>query len=144
MKIRKWLTSVLLTMVATMCFSIPAFANEAVTRDASDSKIPNQFIGYTSGVNTSIRNKDDDSWHYIYNTSGFRLWVVSRSNPDNVNRTRGSKAIVDNGEFFITNYVWESGNRACHLNITSANSGTSGFASGWWSPDSVGSYPVVN
>ena len=144
MKKRKWLASVLLTMVATMSLSIPAFAGEPETRTAEDSTIPSTYVGYISGFNTDIREKDNYSYHYIRNDSGFSLCVLSKSYSDRVNRTQNGRAIVPSGEYFIANYVKESGKNECFLNITSAYSGLSGFASGAWSPDSVGSYPVVN
>lgn len=59
MKKRKWLASVLLTMVATMSLSIPAFAGEPETRTAEDSTIPSTYVGYISGFNTDIREKDN-------------------------------------------------------------------------------------
>ena len=144
MRKRKWLTSVLLAMVATMSLSVPAFAGEPETRKIRDSTIPSTYVGYISGFNTDIREKDDKSYHYMKNDSGFNLCVLSRSYPDRVNRTQNSKAIVPSGEYFIANYVKENGKNQCFLNVTSAHSGLSGYASGAWSPDSVGNYPIVN
>lgn len=144
MKKRKWLASVLLAMAATMSLSVPAFADEPVVMSAVDSTIPSTYVGYISGFNTDIRVKEDKSYHYMKNDSGFNLCVLSRSYPDRVNRTRNSKAIVPSGEYFITNSVKEDGQNKCFLNVTSAYSGLSGYASGAWSPDSVGSYPIVN
>ena len=143
MKKRKWLASVLLTMIATMSLSIPAFADEPVTLDASDSTIRTTFVGYTSGFDTDTRRKDDYSYHYINNTSGIYLGVVPKAS-DGTNCTQNGRAVVPSGEFFIANYVKENGKNYCKLYITAANQGTYGYASGKWSPDSVGSYPVVN
>lgn len=143
MRKRKWLASILLAMVVTMSLNIPVFADEPVTIDASNSTIRRTFAGYTSGFNTNLRRKDDDSYHYINNTSGFYLGVVSKASDDS-NCTRNGRAVVTVGEYFITNYVKENGKNYCRLYITAAYSGTSGYVTGEWSPDSVGSYPIVN
>lgn len=119
--------------------SLPVFAS------AHDSTIPHTFIGYSysSGLNTDVRAKEDKTWNYVNNTSGFNLWVETHAT-DGSNQTKGGHAIVPTGQYFITNYVKETHHDYCYLNITTANQGTSGWLSGAWSPDSVGSYPVVN
>lgn len=145
MKKRKWLTSVFLTMAATMCLSIPVFAGEPETRaNTGNTQIPKEFIGYASGLNAETRIKMDESFHYIHNTSGFDLKVISKAGIGDSNQTRNGYAIVPGGEYFIANYVHENSKINCYLNIMTARYGTSGYAQGWWSPDSVGSYPIVN
>lgn len=143
MRKRKWLARVLLAVVATMSLSVPVFADEPVTIDATDSTIYTKFVGYTSGFDTNLRKKEDKSFHYINNTSSLYLGVISKSS-DGDNCTQGGRAVVPIGEYFIANYVKENGKNYCRLFITAAYPGTSGYASGAWSPDSVGSYPVVN
>lgn len=146
MKRKKWLLGSILTMAIVMSLSVPALANNQESRSSSDSTFPSPFIGYaiTSGYKTGLREKENDSYHYIKNTSGFNLWVISEGYPGYKNVTNGGHAIVPNGEYFITNFVSEKGYSKCRLNITTASSGTSGYLTGAWSPDSVGSYPVVN
>lgn len=145
-KKQKWLAGTVLTMGLMMGLSVSAVASDPTTRSAKDSTFPRVFIGYDygDGYNTSIRSKEDDSYNYVMNTSGFNLWVVTKAGTDNSNVTRGSYAIIPNGEWFITNYVYERGYRSCYLDITTAKSGVFGYLSGKWSPDSVGNYPVAN
>lgn len=145
MKKRKWLKSIALTIAATMCLSIPVFAEEPEARgNIQNTQIPEEFIGYASGLNTEWRWKLDDSFHYIQNTSGFDLRVVSKAHSDDSNQTRNGYALVPCGEYFIANFVHENSKINCYLYIRTSRYGTSGYASGWWSPDSVGSYPVAN
>lgn len=146
MRKTKWLMGSLLSLVLVVALEVPAFAKEPETRTIEDSTFPTRFIGYStsSGYNTILRGKDDKSYHYIMNTSGFNLWVISKAGRDKSNQTIGGHAIVPNGEWFIANLIKERGYSTCYLNITTATSGTSGYLSGKWSPDSVGNYPVVN
>lgn len=140
----KRLVGVILAMAMIMSFSIPVFASEPETRSSVDSTIPRTFIGYSSGLDTGTRYKEDYSYIYISNTAGFNLKVVAKATVNNSNQTRGKYAIVPIGEYFITNSVRENGYDRCFLNIKTATVGTSGYVTGKWSPDSVGSYPVVN
>ena len=133
-------------MCAVMSLGVSVFAGEPETRSAEDSYFPTAFIGYalSSGVNTPSRVKENGTWHYVMNNSGFDLWVISKTS-DGANHTKGNHAIVPGGEWFVTNYVYENrGRTRCYLNLTSAKAGVSGYLSGKWSPDSVGSYPVAN
>lgn len=57
--------------------------------------------------------------NYVMNTSGFDLWVISYDRYYN-NRTRGLRAIIPCGEWFITNSVFEDHGYVrdeCRLNI---------------------------
>ncbi|WP_251389234.1 hypothetical protein [Mediterraneibacter agrestimuris] len=148
MKKRKSAVCGLLTMCITMGLGTSVFAGEPETRATWDSYFKEDFIGYstTQAHETPMRWKDNDSYHYVMNTSGFNLWVISYDRYYN-NRTRGLRAIVPGGEWFITNSVFEDHGYVrdeCRLNITSATSGVSGYLKGKWSPDSIGSYPVAN
>lgn len=129
--------------------TLPVFAQGPTTRTAHDSDIPRTFIGYSynSGYNTyPVRDKDNNSYIYIYllNNSGFNLWVVAKSGSGaNCMRNGNGHAIVPTGQYFVTNFVRERGYTNCYLNLTTAQSGTSGYVQGAWSPDSVGSYPIA-
>ena len=70
-----------------------------------------------------------------YNNTSIRTWV-----PENV----GGKAVVlTNGEWLIRQYVYEDNCNNARLHFT-LYAGNPGWARGWWSPDSVGSYTYAN
>ena len=146
MRKTKKLMSGIIAMGMAIALSIPVFADEVVPMSAVDSDFPTPFIGYTSSksYNTGTRSKDNTTYNYVLNTSGFDLWVITRAGRDKSNQTKNGHAIVKSGEWFIANYVREKGYTSCFLNITTATSGTSGYLRGKCSPDSVGSCPVAN
>ena len=81
---------------------------------------------------------------YIYNQSGFDLWVQSLTSGD-INKTVNGRAIIPSGtQRRIRNTIKESGYLQCKLGITSAKSGVSGRVSGKWSPDCAGTYQAAN
>lgn len=127
----------LVLAMSICCMSVPVCA-----KNNTDTVLPNKKIAfaYSSAAETSLRVKEDDSSHYIRNDSGFNLWVLSK-NAAGTNRTYKNHAIVENGERSIYNSVYESGDRKCKLNITTANSSVSGRLVGVWSPDCYGSVP---
>ena len=142
-KVKK-LMSGILAMGMAIALSIPVAADEAMPMSAIDFKFPARFISYSNSYNSVIRSKEDVSYNYVNNTSGFDLWVVTKAGTDKSNQTKNGHAIVPRGAWFIANYVYENGYRSCFLNVTTATSGTSGTLRGEGSPDSVGSYPVAN
>lgn len=93
---------------------------------------------------SDTRYKDDDSYHYVMNNSGFDLWVMSKVKQNGSSLVKGGHAIVPGGEWFITNFVFENNYRTCFLDITASKSGVSGNLKGKWSTDSVGYYPIAN
>nr|WP_296957443.1 DUF2712 domain-containing protein [uncultured Mediterraneibacter sp.] len=113
--------------------------------NVTDKPLPNKKISFdfSTAAKTNLEYKRDDTSHYIKNTSGFNLWVRSLSSTG-ANCTLRKHAIVQTGEWFIYNTVYEKGYSKCRLDITTAASGVSGNLKGYWSPDSVGSYPVAN
>lgn len=118
---------------------IPVQAN-----NHTDSSLPTQYISSTTYVQTGLRDKEDDTYHYIYNTCSLEVRVISYSQQNN-NCTKGSYAVIPSGaQRFITNYVYEWGYRNCKLSIRSNISGASTTLSGYWSPDSIGSCIVAN
>lgn len=128
--------------IATICLTT-VMPFSVLAGNIGDSKLPEKFISYTGWADTSYRNKNDYTSHYIMNNSGFDLWVISQ-NVDKKNLTVRGHAIVRGGEWFIYNKIKEKGFNSCRLHISTATSGTSGKLSGKWSPDSVGNYPVAN
>lgn len=60
-----------------------------------------------------------------------------------INKNVGGKSVtVPIGQWFIRQTVYESGGRSARLKFT--RYATDGRIKGKWSPDSVGSYPIVN
>lgn len=131
----------LVLAMSICCMSVPVCA-----KNNTDTILPSKIVGYgfNAAANTELRRKEDSSFHYIKNNSGFDLYVRSMNGALTVNYTNGNKAIVPGGQYFISNWVYERGAQYCKLNIISAKSGVTGRVNGLWSPDSVGSYPVVN
>lgn len=130
-----------LLMAATIgCTSLTSLA-----ANTGDTNFPIKAIGfqYSAAAQTQLRDKQDKTSHYVYNMSGFNLWIRSLAS-NNVNCTYKEYAIVQPGEWFIWNTVRENGYTQCKLDITTAQAGSTGILSGKWSPDSVGSYPVAN
>mgnify|MGYP004476932643 FL=1 len=124
-----------------ICTSMSAFAQNNV-----DTELPNKKVAfaYSTAADTALRRKEDSTSHYIKNTSGFDLWVVSK-NSAGVNRTYKNHAIIPTTkEWSIYNSVFESGDQYCKLSITSAKSGVSGYVKGVWSPDCYGYVSPAN
>lgn len=80
-KVKK-LMSGILAMGMAIALSIPVAADEAMPMSAIDSKFPAQFISYSKSYNSVIRSKEDVSYNYVNNTSGFDLWVVTKAGTD--------------------------------------------------------------
>lgn len=110
----------------------------------TDRKIPKQYVSSSHWATTDYADKQDATSHYIYNACGLRVRVVSYAQ-NGANCTNNSYAVISaNSKRFIFNSVWEDGYRNCRLSIRADVSGSSGNVTGWWSPDSIGSYPVAN
>lgn len=137
---RKKLLTLMLVLSATFATAMPVSA-----KNNNDINFPTKKIGFSSSqaFHTGYAAKEDKSSHYIKNTSGFNLLVISQA-PGGRNCTNKNRAIIPTAERFIYNQIYEWGYRSCRLKITTANSGTSGYLKGCWSPDSVGNYPVAN
>lgn len=58
------------------------------------------------------------------------------------NETIGGTVLLKKGQWFIRQLVYENGGRSARLKLQRVS--TNGIVSGMWSPDSVGSYPIVN
>ncbi len=136
---KKKLISLGLVLGVTLVTSVTTHANN------SDTSLPYVKVGFqfSQAKATPVRAKDNYTSHYIKNTSGFNLWVQSQTS-SGINKTHNGHAIIPVAERFIYNNIKEDKYHSCKLSITTATSGTSGYISGLWSPDSVGSYPVAN
>ena len=113
--------------------------------NTGDMPLPNKLIGfsYSQAAITLERPKSDASSNYVQNTSGFDLWVESRT-PSGKNLTVNGHAIVPTAKRRVRNNIYESGYRSCKLWINTTKSGTTGYLTGGWSPDCAGDYPAAN
>lgn len=139
MKIIKKISATLLVLSLSIATVLPVYAN-----NHGDTKLPSQYISSTTYVHTELRDKYDDSYHYMYNKCSIEVSVISYSQQDNNCTNHGYALIPANSKRFISNYVYEWGYRNCKLSIRSNISGASTTLSGYWSPDSIGSYIVAN
>lgn len=149
MKKFKWIMGSILSLGMVATLALPVCAQEPTARSATDSTIPSRFISYTTEYNTDHRQKDTSGYIYLKNDAGFNLWVIAKASVNSANcmsrdpNNYYAHSIVPTGQYFLTNYVIERGYGNCYLNLTTATSGTSGYVKGAWSPDSVGSYPII-
>ncbi|WP_314061017.1 hypothetical protein [uncultured Vagococcus sp.] len=74
---KKKLVALLLILGLSSVVGSPVYANNHV-----DKPLPSKKIGFefSQAADKYLENKEDDSYHYIKNTSGFNLWVRSFSN----------------------------------------------------------------
>ena len=147
MKVKKLMSKISLALalgvIASGVSTIPAYAANIKDKEF------NFRVGYdstTQAGETTERAKEDSSSVYI-KPSNYRdlcIKTFGYRNGSWNNDTKNGYAIVTKGEWLIHNYIYERGSRSAKLNITTATPGTSGIATGVWSPDSVGSYTVAN
>lgn len=99
-------------------------------------------------ANTSGRAKQNASSTYIkcnqLPNGGFQVYVdgATSSTGSWIDRTIGQPKVTRTGEFLINQLVYENGERYARLGGFSL--GASKSAKGDRSPDSAGSYPVLN
>ena len=100
------------------------------------------FSNMNSVAYTSWYNKNNDSYVYIYPTSGPKIKYTVQGIRGGVVGTRsGTYAIPQGVQASVTNYVNENGDIQARLKfnrITTANVDTTGM----WSPDSTGIYTI--
>lgn len=119
--------------------------------NASDTPI-NFKVGYyyAQAGRTASRQKTNATSVYIKSTTSFDLYIRTFGSDDLVewsNLTKGSYARIPKGEWFIKNYIYEVFGKYAnaYLDITKYEvSETMSYATGLWSPDSVGKYPSAN
>lgn len=140
-------------IAATAFTAAPAMANEA-TPDAGvlpatteDQPYFFTFSGYGATQGTEPAGKDDDSASYI-NVNNMTIYDVHLyidgidANENYINSTVGGYAyLVDPGQWWIHNTVYENDMRSARLTALASEEGVLG---GEWSPDSWGTYPSLN
>ena len=143
MKKTKRLLAILgISMIAVSAFSLPASA-----ANTSDTSYTFNF-NWIGQANTSGRAKQNASSTYIkcnqLPNGGFQVYVdgATSSTGSWTDRTIGQPKVTRTGEFLINQLVYESGERYARLGGYCFMASQS--AKGYWSPDSVGSYPVLN
>lgn len=143
MKRAKRLLAILgVSIIAMSALSLPVNA-----ANIEDTRYTFKF-DFFGKSNTEGRAKQDASSTYIKCTQlpsgGFWVYVDGATTKDGSwnNRTIGKPKVTRTGEFFINQLVYENGERYARLGGYCW--GASQDALGYWSPDSVGSYPVLN
>ena len=139
-----------LLMAFTMAvMAIPAYADEAQPR-ITDNQWYDFYFSYpgaTQGTYGVPKDDDTASWITVTNMNFYDIYLyidggVYQSGPW-TNCTTGSQAyLVDPGDWWIHNYVYEAGYRWARL--TGWSPDETGDFEGYWSPDSWGTYPSLN
>jgi len=145
--LKKLALSLVLCIVLVSALALPTLAS-----NHSDTALPTSFIGYTTKATTSVRSKNNTTPVYMNNKSGMTLRVYANggSKPSSINyltttkTTVGGVAHVKPGQYRIHTWIREYGYITAWLNISVATSGVSGNCNGYWSPDSIGTYPSAN
>ena len=144
----KKMMSLLLVVVVMATMAVPALA-----ANNTDTTLPVAYIAYFSGTNTPVRDKTDSSPIFMKNDTAVNLTVYANGvnsyeppaqpmyNAGHTGWNGWSRATVPPGRYIVRSIIYEAGFRKATLNISCANSGTTTWLSGWWSPDSTRSYP---
>lgn len=137
----------LLAILGASIIAVSALSLPVSAANTSDTSYTFKF-DFFGKSNTGGRAKQDASSTYIKCTQlpsgGFWVYVdgATSSNGSWTDRTIGEPKVTRTGEFFINQLVYENGERYARLGGYCW--GASQSAKGYWSPDSVGSYPVLN
>lgn len=93
---------------------------------------------------TSLRTKVDASYTYVYYKGGTKSYFTCDVlNSAGKSQCKKTGAIYDGERGLIEQYVYENGYRSCKLKLTSPE-GSYGGGTGYWSPDSIVTYRVIN
>lgn len=149
-------------MISALClFATPAFADGeggempmfkeeyAKARSSADTGWDFDFV-FNGTCGTDWRSKDNDTSAYIYvqykYIDRYMVYIDGSDNSSGTNRVActdyGSATVWKAGEFQIWNHVKEWGKSYAQLTGWANYEG--GHSYGLWSPDSVGSYPIIN
>jgi len=98
---------------------------------------------------TTPRQKTNTTQVYMYYTKGLKtLWVKTygvSTQGKYFNQTKHGTAYVDKGvKSQIRNYIYEAGYRKASIGMLPVMHERSDYIYGCWSPDSQGSYTIVN
>lgn len=144
----KKVLSFLLVAVVLAALAVPALA-----ANTTDTTLPTDYITYYTGANTPVRAKTDSSPIFIKNDTSVNIicyanGVEEDTTPTNPLYNAGhtgwqgySRAVVPPGRYLVRSIINEAGYSKASLNLSCSVNGETTFLSGWWSPDSTGSYP---
>ena len=124
----------------------PALADNIVPATTGDQEFDFGFRNFGHERRTAVASKDDASASYInvdnMTIYDVHLFVDGYDGSFNTNLTRGGYAyLIDPGQWWIHQYVYENGYRWAALRGLSSEAGVLG---GQWSPDSWGVYNSLN
>ncbi len=135
-----------LKRVCAFCASVLMLAGSALPASAANitDTVWNFDLAYNhTSHTTALREKTDDSSTYVYYKNGTPSslsCIVLNSENQPMWHKNGPAVRGEPGLLYQT--VYEQGYRFAKLKLSSSE--TYGGAGGVWSPDSVGSYPVLN
>ena len=93
---------------------------------------------------TEKQQKVDASYTYVYYEGGTKdYFTCDVLSPAGRSQCKKTGAIHEGERGLIEQYVYENGHRECKLKLTSPE-GSYGGGTGWWSPDSIVTYRVIN
>ncbi len=118
---------------------VPVCAN-----NNKDTQFPRKYVAFTSYAYTGVRGKTDNSSHYVYNKSGFAIYVHSLDANKKDHTVNNVAAIPAGKERFVRNNIYEHKKYECMLQLSTMRMQDDGTLKGVWSPDSVGNYPYAN
>lgn len=140
-KIKKLLALGAAALMLTSAFALPTSADETNHHDTK--------WGFTIGPGsvyhiTEAREKVDASSTYVYYRTGSKsslgVDVLNNAGKSQCKKT-GTIKLGQKGLMY--QFVYENGEKYCKLKLMSPNN-TDGGANGDWSPDSIGTYTVIN
>lgn len=138
----------------TLCLStVPAMAAEIETRSSADTTWQFDISDATTWHSLGVaREKANTTKVYVnWETGGAvgsmigRVFGVGDTTRDCGTSQAGAYHtyyIPKLGKYSLTNYVYENGFRKAQVKV--CGTGKTGYVSGKWSPDSVGSYTVIS
>lgn len=105
------------------------------------------YITSSSNGKTPVRSKNNTSSVYVHVKNVPYLYISAKAiGVDNLGReyndTIGGEVKLYKGKYSIQSWIYERGRRNARLNIRKG-AVTGKYASGVWSPDSVGKYQIA-
>lgn len=140
----------ILTLFMVFCTTVTM--NIPVCATVKDSELPSKFVALTSYVKTDVRQKDNDTSHYVKNDTMFALKTLSKGTDGKDYTVNGTATVPKNTIRLVRNWIYEKGPyydskktiKKCYLQISTTSMSEQGTLKGYWSPDSVGTYPNAN
>lgn len=134
--------------IVSLAAAVLMIASVAIPANASskDRVFEFKFDLAHSTWNTNGYSKDNNTSSYVKTNwipaGGYQVYVDGYNGSSYVDCTVRTAYIQNTGEGLVDNMVYESGYRTARLGGQKAFANT--YASGVWSPDSVGNYQKYN